>query len=374
MDNNKGSTYNPEYAVPPGDTLQEILESIGMTQTDLALRCGRPIKTINEIIKGNTKITPATSIQFERVLGIPASFWNNLERQYRETLASIEEEESLRRNLDWLKNMPVNEMSKAGWIRRTDDKCSQLREVLSFFGVANTDQWNEKWQGSRAQFRQSKAFQINQWSVAAWLRQGERIAQKITCAEYSSKTFKDALKQIRKLTYEPLDVFLPQLIEKCANSGIALVFVPELPGTRVFGATYWLTTEKALIQLSLRYKSDDLLWFTFFHEAAHLVKHGRRDVFLECEGLFNEKENDADKFAANMLIPPYELKMFKKQHRRICKEAIKKFAARIQIAPGIIVGRLQHDGLLSQKQCNGLKRRFRWEDIKFNQPSSNLLS
>jgi plasmid maintenance system antidote protein VapI len=37
-------------------------------------------------------ITPETALQLERVLGVPARFWNNLENTYRETVSINAEE------------------------------------------------------------------------------------------------------------------------------------------------------------------------------------------------------------------------------------------------------------------------------------------
>ena len=91
----KDSSFEPNYAVPPGETLRETLEFLGMTQAQLADRTGRPKKTINEIISGKAAITAETALQFERVLGVPASFWSNLERNYQETLARLKEEKEL---------------------------------------------------------------------------------------------------------------------------------------------------------------------------------------------------------------------------------------------------------------------------------------
>jgi addiction module HigA family antidote len=85
-----------DYAVPPGATLLETIEALGISQTDLAARTGRPKKTINEIIHGRAAITADTAIQFERVLGIPASFWLSLEANYREALARESAREQLK--------------------------------------------------------------------------------------------------------------------------------------------------------------------------------------------------------------------------------------------------------------------------------------
>jgi HTH-type transcriptional regulator/antitoxin HigA len=81
-------TFRPNYAVPPEKTLKETIGSVGMSQAELAQRTGRPKKTINKIINGKAAITPDTAIQLERVLGVPASFWNNLQRNYQEILAN----------------------------------------------------------------------------------------------------------------------------------------------------------------------------------------------------------------------------------------------------------------------------------------------
>lgn len=81
----------PDIVVPPGDRLLEVLDEFGMSQAELAMRTGRPLKTINEIVKGKVAITPETALQLERVLGKSASFWNNLEGDYREALARKDE-------------------------------------------------------------------------------------------------------------------------------------------------------------------------------------------------------------------------------------------------------------------------------------------
>jgi len=75
--------YKPDYAVPPGEILEEILEARNIKKRDLAERCGLSAKTVSLIISGKAPITPGTAIQFERVLGVPANIWNNLEANYR---------------------------------------------------------------------------------------------------------------------------------------------------------------------------------------------------------------------------------------------------------------------------------------------------
>ncbi len=351
--------YSPDYVTPPGETLSETLEALGLSQSDLAERTGRPKKTINEIIKGKAAITPATALQLERVLGVPASFWNQREYQYREFLAREEEKERLREQVDWLNRVPVKSLIRLGWIEASKDKVTLLQHTLNFFGVATPQQWDEMWRESQPAFRKSRSFKSDPGAVAAWLRKGEIDAQRINCAPYNEAKFKEALRHIRGLTVTAPDLFERELVRVCSSAGVAVVFVPELPGTRVSGATRWLTPNKALIQLSLRYKTDDHLWFTFFHEAGHILLHGKTRLFLEDDSDHDGQEDEANRFSADLLIPEHDLRRFMAQGNR-SMEAVKCFAGEIGLAPGIVVGRLQHEGFLPRSHGNGLKIRLEW--------------
>lgn len=353
--------YLPDYVSVPGETLSEALEERAMTQADLAQRIGRSRKTINEIIRGKAPITPETALLLERVLGIPARFWNNRESQYREALERIRQRHRLKEYLPWLKTMPYREMIKEGWLTADDDDIDQLQKLLSFFGIATPARWQEKWSRSNVAFRTSAAYQAEPCAVAAWLRKGELEAQRIECEPFDREIFVEALQDIRHFTCEMPKDFLPKLRSVCASSGVALVFVPQLPKTRSYGATRWLTPHRALIQLTLRGKANDRLWFTFFHEAGHILLHGKRDVFIEDseQTTRDEKEKEADQFAGDSLIPPdaYAAFVADKVFTRL---SVQRFARDVGIGAGIVVGRLQHDGHISWASLNRLKIRLKW--------------
>ncbi len=361
------TTFRPDYAVPPGETLKETLEALGMTQARLAERTGRPKKTINEIVQGKTAITAETSLQFERVLGIPASFWNNLERNYQETLARLKEEGKLRSQVEWLKTFPVNAMIKAGWMKKADSAVQQLQELLNYFGVAGVDEWKKQWDSPQAVYRKSLAHASNVSAIAAWLRKGEIEASKMACKSFEPMAFQKSLEEIRRLTSEPTEKFQARLKDTCAAAGVAIIFVPEFPKTRIFGATRWLTPNKALIQLSLRGKSDDHLWFTIFHEAGHILLHGKKAIFINMgkdgcteDRMKSREEMEADRFASEFLIPPKLYKEFVSR-KRFDDPSIRTFAKDLGIAPGIVVGRLQHDGIIPYSQGDSLKTRFQFD-------------
>jgi HTH-type transcriptional regulator/antitoxin HigA len=352
--------YEPDYAVAPGATLQETIESLGMTQRELALRTGMAPKTINEIINGKAPITPDTAVLLERVTGVPARMWNNLESNYREQLARIADRERLQGDPDWLNRVPTAELIKRGVIAPQPDRVSLLHAVLRFFGVGTAEQWQQLWMRPAGEFRKSPKFAAQPEAVATWLRLGELQAQKIPTQPYDKAKFRAALDAIRKLTVEPPGKFQKDMVELAAAGGVAVVFVPEIRKCPVSGVARWLTPDKALIQLSLRYRTDDQFWFSFFHEAGHVLNDPKKEVYIHDEDDADGREQAADRFAANLLIPAEHSSHLPELTTR---QAIIGFARRIGVAPGIVVGRLQKDEVLPWRSyLNDLKRRFEWEE------------
>lgn len=354
--------WQPDWAVPPGDVLLEVLEERGMTQSELARRTDRPVKTINEIVKGKAAITVETAIQFERALGVSARFWNNLETNYREAIARQESRRELEKEGAWADRFPLKELARYGLIRRQASKAETVSEILAFFRVSSRSAWEKQWQGPRAAFRASPASHSSPEAVAAWLRWGEIQASSVACAPFNSGGFRDLMGAGRRLTeLEPISAALEELAHSCAQYGVALVVTPELPGAPLSGATRWIASNKVLIQLSLRYKSDDQLWFSLFHEAGHVLLPQRRQDFVDAlEGGSGDRgaEDAADEFARDELIPPDEYRALIRAES-FTENAIRAFGRRVGVAPGIVVARLQHDGFLGRASLNGLKRRIR---------------
>ena len=356
-------TYEPDYISPPGETLEDVLDDRGMTQAELAERTGLARKTVNEIIKGKAPISPDTALHLERVFDIPARFWTSREQQFRGALARLEERERLQQCLDWLNAFPINKMAEMGWIEKPSDKVDQLRELLGFFGVASPEQWKAVWLDPdvKVAFRKSLKFTSEPQHVSAWLRYGDIAARELDCAPYNEKSFRSALKEIRELTREEPEDSQPRMQSLCRDAGVAVVLTPQLPKAKICGATRWLRPDCALMQLSDRYKTDDHFWFTFFHEAGHILLHGKKDVFLEeCDDEHvQEKEDEANEFAARFLISPSALQELIDSGARSYAE-VDTFAEEIGIAPGIVVGQLQRRGYLPYSHLNGLKQRIAW--------------
>ncbi len=356
--------FKPDYAVPPGETLLEVMESLDITQAELVRRIGRPKKTISGIINGKISITAETALQLEKVLGVPASFWLKLEYNYQEALARIKENTELEHSLDWLKIFPVKQMVSYGWINECSNKVEYVKELLSYHGVATIEAWREKWRNIAVAFRKSEAFETSYGALTAWLRKGELEAQKIKCGPWDKTEFTKALKQIRFLTIEDPGIFESKIQKLCAESGVAVVFIKELPKCPVSGVARWLTKDKALIQMSLRYKTDDHFWFTFFHEAGHILQSKKREIFMEGISQNHVKEETAaNTFASEFLVPKEALQEFiKKTNPYFSAIKVEGFAKSLGISPGIVVGRLQHEKVIPPQNLNKLKVKFQWAD------------
>lgn len=356
--------FRPDWVSPPGDTIADLLEEHGWSQVQFAERIGYTPKHVNQLIRGKASITEDTAVRLERVLGSTAQFWLAREAQYRGSLARAAQRAELKSCVSWLNEIPIKHMIKYKWIRDCDDKVDLVAECLRFFGVASLEAWRATYERplveSYAAFRSSEKFEKKPGPVAAWLRYGEREAAGIQCKPFDRTAFVNELHNLRALTTQPdPEVFVGRLREVCSAVGVAVVFAPAPPGCPVAGATKWLTPEKALLMLSLRYKTNDSLWFAFFHEAAHLLLHGKKLLFLEnLGGLDAEAEAEANKFAADILIPPSAAQMLRYLSHTYA--AVSDFADSIGVAPGIVVGRMQHEGLLPRSYLNHLKVRYTW--------------
>jgi HTH-type transcriptional regulator/antitoxin HigA len=347
--------YRPDYVVSPGQHLLKTLELKGMSQSELATRIGRPQKTINEIVKGKAAITPDTAIQLERALGTPAAAWNALEAAQQLRLAEKRDAERLMAFADWVKNVPVGELMKRHKLPESRDALSLIQNCLKFFGIDTPEHLVSS--STLAAFRKSPSFDPDDLAMCAWLRLGELEAETMDCASFDRARFRTTLDRLRALTLEAdLKTIKETLQRECMRSGVAVCFVAELRHTHVSGAARWLTPERALIQLSCRYRSNDHFWFTFFHECAHILFHGKKGGFLEMKEPSSEsEEEEANDFAANHLIPRQALSSLMRE-RPISKELIVQFAHRQQIAPGIVVAQLQkHRRLVPMTPLNKLK-------------------
>jgi len=337
------NTYQPNVAIHPGHTLLGMLEALNMSQVELAERTGLTTKTINEIVQEKNPITSETAIKLASVFGTSSAFWGNLQKNYEVTLARLEEQELLKNEASLVVKFGCyQEIAKLGFVPKTNKPIEKAKALLNFFGVSSLELVPTL---HATAFRKTgKAAKQSPESLAAWLRCGELRAREIKLATFDKDKLLESIQELRSLTRKKPEEFADKMVEICASAGVAVVVTPHFKSTCVNAATRWLNADQALVQLSLRWKYSDIFWFNFFHELGHVLKHGKKEQFLEMEKNIDnpDKEKEADTFAQEVLIPRQDFARFMDKGD-LSRKAISDFADGIGTSVSVVAGRLAHE-------------------------------
>lgn len=350
--------FCPTWASPPGETVRELAQRKGLPQAAVARALGVEENDLPRLLDGDLAINEARAERLAALIGASSRFWLTREAQYRQALQSIQDDARA-----WVSSLPFADMAKFGWLDAANTAADKLRHAFAFFDVTSVDEWREVWLSERAgltAYRTSPVFTTQAASAVAWLRQGELAASRIRTAQWSRADFERLLPELKPLTrVEKPAEFIPELQRRCAVCGVAVVIVRAPKGCPASGATR-VRNGQAVLQLSARYLRDDSFWFTFFHEAGHLILHEDR-LFLEWSAkrhLDEKEELEANDFAGKVLIPPAReaaLRALPHEYK-----AIMRFARNLSVSPGIVVGQLQHRRLVPREKLNFLKKRYTW--------------
>ena len=330
--------YTPNYSVKPGNTIEELIDYIGLSKAAFARHLGVSIGYLNRVISSQIPLSIEFAIKLEMVTKVPASFWNSLEANYRtqlNRLVCLAEEDR-----KWLKEQPRKEMLKRGWISGETEQ-EQFQSLLSFYRVANRKAWLEVWDTPLAAARVSPKYKVSPSAVAAFVRAGEIEAEAIQCQPYSAEKFREVISSFLDLVKQTMtrEVLL-EMRRLCAEAGVALVFVKSVNGAPLNGVTRWISKDKAMILLSLRTMREDIIWFSFFHEAKHILDEKKKTNFLTGEAWKNSPdEKNADDFAADMLLS-------RTVNKQVCMlqtmDELKTFARDNNVSTSIVAGRIHH--------------------------------
>jgi Zn-dependent peptidase ImmA (M78 family) len=222
-------------------------------------------------------------------------------------------------------------------------------ELLAFFSFSNHTAWEDYYfnQQLKVAFRISLAHIKEPFAISAWLRKGELQAAELQVGEYSEKKFRDALPKLKTIMANHPEDFFHQLQSICSEAGVKVVHTPCINKAPISGSTRWLN-DTPFIQLTGRYNRNDIFWFTFFHEAGHIILHGKKDIFLENLEYSDkdlEKEKEADSFAIKWTFSEEEEAEIV-EALPLKNQDIKKFAKKFKTQPAIIIGRLQRKKLI----------------------------
>ncbi len=143
--------------------------------------------------------------------------------------------------------------------------------------------------------------------------------------------------------------------------GVRYVAMPHFPKTYTQGATFWMRPNGPVVLMGYRGRWADMFWFSLFHEIGHILLHGKKTFIDDQEGRGAESsryETEADWFAAEALVPKRQLGSFVRR-ADFGQSAIESFARQVGVSQGIIVGRLQREGLIGRNSAlNRLRERY----------------
>jgi len=338
-------------ALAPGEVIQRELNATGRTQADLADRMSISKKHLNQVIKG-ASLTPEMALALERALGISAKLLLRLEAEWRATRLAEESRASLAQHVGWLRKFKTEELRQRKIIAAQDDEVTQVEKLLRFFGVSDPAAYDRTWAKLEASFKRSSAYAIDEHATALWIQLAVRQADVLAASApaYDAARLRRIAKRLPALTtMEPAEAFV-EFQEELRTAGVVLVYVEEVPDTRVSGVSLWLPNDRPMIAVTGRYKFADSLWFAIAHEIAHVLHHLKRTTFLELtDGEIEERlhhgdgtdihETQANSFASELLLAG----LSEDELRDVSsKDDLISVAQAVGISPGILAGQYGH--------------------------------
>lgn len=349
MENTAMSTRFPAELFPPGEHIEEELDARGWSKGDLADVMGRPAQLVSGIISGRRSITLETAEDLAAAFGTSAEFWINLDTSYRLWKNRIDnpddDRNSVRKKAAIYEYAPVNEMIRRKWIPDVKGDVGRLeREICGYLGTLRV--------GETPQVDLVARKTADETTIAhiAWYCRARELAKPLKAEKYTDSRREKAIAELRALAKNAEDIrHVPDVLSR---GGIRLVIVEHLQKTKIDGAAFWLDSRSPVIVMSMRHGRIDYFWHTLGHELGHISAKdgGAIDVDLvggTCDAVVTEREQLADAYASEMLVPQDRLVRFiTRKGKYFSKESIIGFAEVIGVHPGIVVGQLQYRGAI----------------------------
>jgi HTH-type transcriptional regulator/antitoxin HigA len=328
----------------PGDALRRFLSERQWTQDELAAITGRTRPAINEIMSGRRGVTAEMAVALATAFGTAPGYWLQLDAAYRLAHVDTGEAEGIRQRARLYDLAPVKDMQRRGWISSDSKSLPDLeRELKKFFGVESL----EVEPRIGAATRKSDIGEPLTPSQRAWCFRVRQLAHAQVVSEYREDRLSQCAEELRKIAAHPQEAY--KVPEALAKYGIRFAAVEPLPSSRVDGVAIWLDSSSPVIGMSLRYDRVDSFWFTLFHELTHLKYRDEApldgdltDTMASVLVVPTDIERRANEEAAASLVPKTEMDSFVLRVGPLySKDRIIRFANRIKIHPGIVVGQLQ---------------------------------
>ncbi|HWQ85821.1 ImmA/IrrE family metallo-endopeptidase [Brevundimonas sp.] len=358
--------FEKDWSISPGATVRDIMSTRAMDRGDTSALLDFSPEDLDDLIQGAMPIDADLAERLAEIFGPSKPFWLRREKLFRQANEGVIHQAQSQK--EFISQLPLRDMKAFGWLDKYGD-ASNKEAAVRFF----EDAWGDWRRNGRdlceaVAFRTSASLESHAAPVAAWLRQGVIQAQSLDCAAWNPTQATALLAEVRPLTrIKDPAVFFPQLVEICRRYGIAAVFVRTPTGCRASGATHFTPEGTPIMQLSFRYRSDDHFWFTVFHEIGHLALHSGSPMFVEGQDYIpTQEETEADEFAQNALVPELEQPSLYELGSNF--RAVMRFARRIGVSAGIVVGQMQKREIIRYNQLNFLKERYDWSEMKSINP------
>lgn len=354
--------YKDIVAFHPGYYIAEIIEDMGISQSEFAIRMGTTAKTLSQLINGQANISNDLAKKLSTMMGTSVEIWQNLQSTYDKKLIEIQQAKDFDAQADLAKEIDYKYFVDVIGLPTTRNINEKVANLCKFFKVADLRIMLQ--QDFLVNFRASGACnrEKNIINSRAWIQTAMNISQNIETKPYNAEKLKEYLQELRGMTVKKPAEFLPRMREIFATCGIAFVLLPHLKNSGVNGAVKWVTEDRVVLAMNNRGLDADKFWFSLFHEIKHILQQKIKTVFVNSTvekmiDINNKLEMEADKFATDFLISPADYKRLAPS-KYISDDEIVKFAKTIGIHPGIVAGRLQHEGIIAQSRCSKLKEKY----------------
>lgn len=351
--------YKDLVAFHPGSYVEEIIDSLNITQEEFANRLGSTSKTVSQLVNGETPLSKDLAHKLSKLTGISFGTWMNLQNEYDKDMFEIEEakhtdEEQIVKSIDF------GYFKKYGLVadRRYSsiEKIKELRRILNVANITYLESFNPA-----VSYRNpSKCFNsANVINSNIMLELASNKSRNKSKCPYNSKKLNESLDTIRSFVLKDPKIFYNELKELLGSCGIQLVALPHLKNANLNGATKRFKDGSVLLLISDLNKKSDIFWFSLMHEIGHILNNefGYRADTTMSEEDYEEKERRADRFARNFLIPDARYKEFV-NNKKFSEHDIREFAREVSTLPSIVVGRLQNDGYINYSNLNHLRKNY----------------
>lgn len=353
--------YKDLVAFHPGYYIAEIIEDMEMNQAEFALRMGTTTKTLSKLVNGQANLSNDLAKKLSVMMGTSVDVWLNLQTAYDQKLIEIEQAKDFDAQADIVAEIDYKYFVDVVGLSSTKNIREKISNLCGFFNISDLRVLLQP--DFLVNFRSARTVtsEKNVINSRAWIQTAMNIAKGIHTDSYNPEKLKAYLPELRAMTLQKPEVFYPRMKEIFAECGVAFVLLPHLKNSGVNGAVKWVNEGRVVLAMNNRGLNADKFWFSLFHEIKHVFQHKIKTTFVssakEMMDMNDKLESEANLFAKDYLIPPEDFKRFTPTTYTSDNEII-AFAESIGIHPGIVVGRLQHDGILPPNRGAKLKENY----------------